>query len=113
MTRKFSIESMMMQQTPDALPTSDAREFLLDAVAVMEERAEQYDSEGGERSMSKTIEAFNAVTGHTLIESDGWLIMLLLKQVRQWSKETYHHDSALDAVAYSALLAESLKKEKE
>ena len=113
MTRKFSIESMMMQQTPDALPTSDAREFLLDAVAVMDERAEQYDQDDGERSMSKTIEAFNAITGNTLIESDGWLIMLLLKQVRQWSKQTYHHDSALDAVAYSALLAESLRKEKE
>ncbi|HQR82927.1 MAG TPA: hypothetical protein PK283_08475 [Thiotrichales bacterium] len=31
-----------------------------------------------------------------------------LKQVRQWSTEKYHHDSALDSVAYAALLAESL-----
>lgn len=58
--------------------------------------------------MGKIIVAFNAITGRDLTEQEGWLIMLLLKQVRQWSTEQYHHDSALDSVAYAALLAESL-----
>ena len=85
-----------------------AKTFLQRALITMEERAKTYDSEEGERSMGKTIAAFNAITGRDLTEQEGWLIMLLLKQVRQWSTEQYHHDSALDSVAYAALLAESL-----
>ena len=85
-----------------------AYEFLNEASKVMDERGQTYDSDGGERSMAETIEAFNAITGNTLSEADGWLIMLLLKQVRQWQSLGYHHDSALDSVGYSALLAESL-----
>lgn len=85
-----------------------AETFLQNALIEMEERAKTYDSDGGERSMGKTIAAFNAITGRDLTEQEGWLIMLLLKQVRQWSTEQYHHDSALDSVAYAALLAESL-----
>jgi hypothetical protein len=74
----------------------------------MQERGKTYDSDGGERSMGKTIAAFNAITGRDLSEQDGWLLMLLLKQVRQWSTTQFHQDSALDSVAYAALLAESL-----
>ena len=85
-----------------------AESFLQTALITMEERAKTYDSDEGERSMGKTIAAFNAITGRDLTEQEGWLIMLLLKQVRQWSTEQYHHDSALDSVAYAALLAESL-----
>jgi len=88
----------------------NAIEFLELSQSTMVERGATYDSNEGERSMGKTIKAFNEITGESLTESDGWLIMILLKQVRQWSKEDYHHDSALDAVAYSALLAESLSE---
>lgn len=90
----------------------EAQSFLREAAVTMDERARTYDQrEGGERSMARTVAAFNAITGRDLTESDGWLLMLLLKQVRQWSAPAYHHDSALDAVAYSALLAESLSRE--
>ena len=75
----------------------------------MVDRGKTYDSKDGERSMEATIKAFNAITNNHLTEADGWLIMVLLKQVRQWQTPEYHKDSALDAVAYSALLAESLQ----
>lgn len=89
----------------------DAPEFCDRAAELMRERAAQYDKPEGERSMARTVAAFNAVTGRDLPESEGWLFMLLLKQVRQWQQPgKYHADSAEDGVAYSALLAESLKR---
>jgi len=96
-----------------------ASDFLAEAKKTMEERGKTYDSnkiigydsegaQSAERSMGKCIKAFNNITGKDLSESEGWLIMLILKQVRQFSKEEYHEDSALDSVAYASLLAESL-----
>jgi hypothetical protein len=90
----------------------DAESYLKSALTTMQERGKTYDSDRGERSMGKTIAAFNAITGRELSEQDGWLLMLLLKQVRQWSTNQFHQDSALDSVAYAALLAESLANEK-
>jgi hypothetical protein len=88
-----------------------AGEYLAQAADLMAERGKQYDRPTGERSMGKTVAAFNAITGRDLSESEGWLLMLLLKQVRQWQTPGFHRDSAEDAVAYSALLAESLTNE--
>ena len=83
-------------------------EFLQSAMDVQKERGEQYDKPSGERSMGATVLAFNAITGHTLEESDGWMLMGLLKLVRQaQNPEKYHHDSALDFVAYASLYAEA------
>lgn len=89
-----------------------APEYLTRAADLMAERGKQYDSQAGERSMARTVEAFNAITGRDLSESDGWLLMLLLKQVRQWQTPDFHRDSAEDAVSYAALLAESLERGK-
>lgn len=85
-----------------------AESFLRQAAELMKERGKQYDQDGGERSMGKTVEAFNAITGRDLSESEGWLLMGLLKSVRQYSGD-YHRDSAEDKVAYAALEAESLE----
>ena len=89
-----------------------APDFLQEAKETMEERGKDYDKhdEGkkAERSMGKAVAAFNAITDGHMTESEGWLLMAILKQVRQWSSPAYHHDSAMDAVAYTALLAESL-----
>jgi hypothetical protein len=87
-----------------------APEFLAQASAIMAQRAKDYDQEEGERSMGKTIAAFNIVTGRDLSEADGWLIMELLKNVRQWSAPGFHRDSAEDGVSYSALKAEALAR---
>lgn len=87
-------------------------EFLQSAMDVQKERGEQYDKPSGERSMGATVRAFNAITGHTLEESDGWMLMGLLKLVRQsQNPEKYHHDSALDYVAYASLYAEAASEQ--
>jgi len=83
-------------------------EFLDNAKKIQQDRAKQYDSPQGERSMAKTIAAFNTITSCTLTEAEGWLFMQLLKDVRQWKTKNYHEDSALDSVSYAALKAEAL-----
>lgn len=89
-----------------------SNEFLQAAIDVQKERGAQYDKPSGERSMGATVAAFNAITGRDLSESEGWLLLQTLKDVRQWQNPSkYHHDSALDGVAYSALKAEALSEE--
>lgn len=86
-----------------------APEFLAQAKAHMEDRAATYDNPEGERSMGKTIEAFNAITGKNLTETDGWLLMTLLKAVRANQGE-FKSDNYEDLTAYAALLGESAVK---
>lgn len=88
-----------------------AESFLMQAADLMVERGKQYDQDGGERSMGKTVAAFNTITGRDLTESEGWLLMSILKRVRQHSGAGYHKDSAEDAVAYAALEAEALERQ--
>lgn len=83
-------------------------EAMQEAADTINLRGKDYDKKEGERSMAATVAAFNAITGNKIDETDGWLFMLLLKQVRQWQKPAFHRDSAIDAIAYAALLAESL-----
>ena len=89
----------------------NAYDKLKEAAAIMEERGKTYDSPEGERSMGKAISAFNTITGKDLDESEGWLLMQILKDVRQWSRAEYHKDSADDCIAYAALKAEALEHE--
>lgn len=97
------------EKADDLPPTADS--ILTAAAQHMRDRAKIYDKPGGERSMAATVAAFNALTGHQLTEAQGWLLMALLKQVRLFQRPGYHADSAEDAVAYSALLAEAKVKE--
>jgi hypothetical protein len=97
------------KETPMEMPRAVGAPTLLKRAAeIMEERGRQYDAEGGERSMMRTVNAFNAITGGNMTEAQGWLFMACLKQVRQWQKPEYHADSAEDGIAYAALLAECL-----
>lgn len=84
-----------------------ATEILQKAASIMEERGKQYDKENGERSMGKAIAAFNAIKSESLSESDGWLLLAILKMVRDNTKPQPHDDSIHDLVAYSALYGES------
>lgn len=89
------------------LPPPLAAELLGRAARHMHDRAATYDKPEGERSMGRTVAAFNAVTGAALTESDGWLFLALVKQVRLFTRAEYHADSAEDGIAYLALLAEA------
>ena len=86
-----------------------ASEIADSALKHIRERAETYDQPTGERSAAQTAKAFNAITGKDITESEVWLLLQLLKDVRQWSREDYHQDSAEDCIAYAALKAESLE----
>lgn len=84
-----------------------APELLGRAAAHMHERGKTYDAPEGERSMGKAVAAFNAITGHALSESEGWLLLQVLKDVRLFTRSAYHADSAEDCIAYAALKAEA------
>jgi hypothetical protein len=84
-----------------------APELLQRAADIMTERGKQYDKPEGERSMGAAVAAFNIITGHHLTEAEGWLLMQVLKDVRQWQRPGYHADSAEDCIAYAALKAEA------
>lgn len=86
--------------------TTTATQLLNRAAELLDERGKQYDQPTGERSMAKTVAAFNAITGRDLTEREGWEFMLVLKQVRLFQTDKHHQDSAEDAISYAALMAE-------
>lgn len=87
--------------------TPAAPELLGRAAAHMHDRASTYDTLDGTRSMGKAVTAFNAITGRNLTESEGWLLMQVLKDVRLFTRQDYHADSAEDCISYAALKAEA------
>lgn len=93
--------------TPVKTQDFSATGFLAEAAETLDARGKQYDQEGGERSMGKAVAAFNIVTGRDLRESEGWLLLQLLKDVRDNTTKAPHADSLVDCVAYSALKAEA------
>jgi hypothetical protein len=90
-----------------AVPLPRAPELLGRAATHMHERGKTYDEPEGERSMGKAVTAFNAITGRTITESEGWLLLQVLKDVRLFTRAAYHQDSAEDCIAYAALKAEA------
>ena len=109
----FFIEKLRVERiiSPPPIQPQTAPEMLHKAAAIMEDRGKQYDQPEGERSMGKCVAAFNIITGKDLKESEGWLLMQVLKDVRQWQNPGYHQDSADDCVAYAALKGEALEGE--
>lgn len=91
---------------------STAHQILERAAGHMKDRAATYDKPDGERSMGRTVNAFNAITGRDLKESEGWLLLQILKDVRDRQRKAPHVDSLEDCVSYAALKAEARLKEK-
>lgn len=88
-----------------------APDFLKKGLGHMEDRAATYDKEGGERSMDKTVAAFNIITGHSLTEEEGWLMMEILKQVRSM-QGNFKADNYEDLAAYAALRGECASRDR-
>ena len=97
--------------TREEEPTMTASDFLGAALNHLEDRASTYDNPTGERSMGRTVEAFNTITGHKLTEEQGYLFMVLLKAVRS-QQGKYKSDSYEDGAAYFALMGEVSEKER-
>jgi tRNA C32,U32 (ribose-2'-O)-methylase TrmJ len=85
-----------------------ASQLLNKANTLMEQRGQQYDQPQGERSMGRAVTALNTILGRqALTESEGWLLLQILKDVRDRQRGTPHVDSLEDCVAYAALKAEA------
>ena len=116
------IESAMAKKAgnSDAASSADtdkpvsADGIMKESLKIMDGRAKQYDKEGtGERSMEAAIKSFNAITGNSLQPSDGYMLLMLLKLVRNQTvvDGAAAMDCVEDCVAYSALYGESVIKE--
>lgn len=100
----------LSQPYPDGKPT--APDILQRAAKHMQDRAAARDQAGGERSMRRTVDAFNALTGHNVSERDGWLFMAVLKMARATTTPTGAPDDYEDLAAYAALAGESAQENK-
>ena len=95
-----------MMTTNQPNPTK-AQDLLHRAAGIMDERGKEYDQPSGERSMQATVTAFNAISGYSLTEADGFLLMAILKMVRDQKRDTPHRDSIEDLVSYASLYGEA------
>lgn len=90
-----------------------AHDILAAAQKHMQDRAATYDKPEGERSIGATVEAFRAVTGDGLMNTEerGWLFMELLKAVRSQQGD-YRADNYEDGAAYVALAGEAAARDR-
>lgn len=90
-----------------------APDFLKAGIKHMQDRASTYDKPEGERSMSATVAAFNAVTGDGVMNTEerGWLFMQLLKAVRSQQGD-FKADNYEDGASYVGLCGEAAAKER-
>lgn len=90
-----------------------AIELLEKAAGHLKDRADTYDRPGGERSIGATVQAFNAITGDGLMNSEerGWLFLAILKMARS-QQGSYRADNYEDLAAYSALTGEAACEER-
>lgn len=95
-----------LHDTRDPTDRPEAVEILRQAAREIEERAAQRDCPDGERSMARTVALFNALTGSSLNELDGWQFMQCLKMARARAGR-FVLDDYIDCAAYAALAAEA------
>ena len=108
------VEQPTIGMVPNALDSPVSAPALLTAAAKhMNDRAATYDKPEGERSMAQTVAVFEAYHGIKLTEAQGWHFMQVLKDVRLFTRDSYHGDSAEDCIAYAALKAEAKAKAQE
>lgn len=86
---------------------TDAASLLIEAADTIGDRAALRDRPSGERSMARTVAAFNALTGLQLDELQGWQFMVCLKLARA-TAGALHLDDYTDAAAYAALAGECM-----
>lgn len=69
------------------------------------DRAASRDLPEGERSMERTVKAFNALMGTELTTLQGWFFMSLLKSARA-TAGAYNPDDYVDLAGYASLAGE-------
>jgi hypothetical protein len=111
----FDAGGLMYEPTISALPAVGAQPVPASAPGILraaaqhlQDRAALRDQPAGERSMARTVSAFNALTGHAISERDGWLFMVALKAARACTTPSGIADDYQDGAAYFALAGESV-----
>lgn len=94
-------------------PETSSIDLLNQVKSIQEQRAAEYEQDGGERSFDKIAGIFNTLRGTELLPSDIALILSILKDVRFYSQDGLHMDSVIDKVSYSSLWAELVIKERD
>lgn len=94
-----------MNQNNDTSDTNSAHKLLRQGLQAMEDRAASRDNPN-ERSMARTVAAFNALTGQDLTEEEGWAFMVCLKEARALGGSKKVEDDYIDGAAYFALQGE-------
>ena len=85
-----------------------ANELLGTALEVLESRGSSRDN-GRERSMKKTVEAFNIMYDKDLTVEEGWMFMVLLKVSRS-TAGVLNTDDYIDGAGYFSLAGEEATK---
>ena len=101
----------MAQTAPET--ATNPGDLLRMAADTIDQRGQERDSTGKERSMAATVAAFNTIEGTDLTERQGWAFMQTLKLVRAASTARngrYNPDDYVDGAAYAALGAECASK---
>lgn len=81
-----------------------AVDILQEGANCIGDRASERDTES-ERSMARTVKAFNAMFNKDLTETEGWQFMELLKMSRSVGGK-FREDDFVDGAAYAALAGE-------
>lgn len=87
----------------------DACEILHAASECIGDRAKDRDLPDGERTMARTIAAFEALTKVKISEPQGWLFMVILKAARATAGR-HRADDWIDLCGYGALAGESVER---
>lgn len=88
-----------------------ADEILAAGAKHLADRAATRDQPEGERSMARTVAAFNAMYGKGMTVEQGWQFMVLLKMARS-AAGAFNLDDYEDGAAYFALAAEDAYRER-
>lgn len=88
-----------------------AKQILQEGIDTMNERAAER-GQHEERVMANIVWAFNALTGHDLKVSQGWLFMTVLKAARAENGTMFRKDDYMDGANYFALYGEEVSAEK-
>lgn len=92
--------------TPKAVRTTSAADIVQSAADAIAQRATLRDKPAGERSMKRTVDAFNGLLGRpALTEQEGWLFMCVLKMARATAGK-HHIDDYIDLAGYAGLAGE-------
>jgi hypothetical protein len=83
---------------------SEAQKMLLEAYQAIDNRAAERDTEA-ERSMKRAVAIFNAFSGRSLTETEGWMFMVCLKMARAKAGK-FQRDDYIDMASYAALAGE-------